>query len=427
MPYFRKRLQTVRRLKVPFEVMRAGTGYTMCLLAIMLLSSVTVVLGLSAFQVRLRLQDNMVDNQKITLRQLSQLAKLDALKERESEPQGETDLRRLLTERHKLARTELKLRQEIFQREQELLDAIKLSPQDGDFALPADFRARAALLTLKLPPTAREKLQPVIEALKKRNDEYELLLLDDKQSRESLDEAVQKRAAVVAAENDRLKTALRPLFGSQFTDTTVWRIRDLLQELQSVEILGILVWVPQELLTLFVVMGAGILGRAAFLLRTARTEKEAPWVSGIVDPLFGAMLALVLFIVLKAGVLIAVDPRSIGQNGAELNPFFLAFVGLIGGLLSEQILDKVRELGASLLSEKAQGLKWAKERLRAEMAEKGLQAKTLADLLEQPVDVVNAWIAGVLGIPRLYQAAVAVWVGIRSEEIFEDRSVQGEP
>jgi hypothetical protein len=107
---------------------------------------------------------------------------------------------------------------------------------------------------------------------------------------------------------------------------------------------------PFEFVALFIVASAGALGRALHILRMTSDDvwvlpRKVYWF----DPIFGAMVGVAVYIVIKAGVLVVSDARVLGAATATLNPFLIAFAGLAPGLVSERVIDNLRQSGINWL------------------------------------------------------------------------------
>lgn len=108
---------------------------------------------------------------------------------------------------------------------------------------------------------------------------------------------------------------------------------------------------PPDMLTLILVMSMGALGGTINLTRMylrSRTEDAGSFPGGslyLFRPILGAITALAVFILAKAGVLIVATP--VPGGGAALSPFFISFLGIISGLLADQALDTIQRAGNS--------------------------------------------------------------------------------
>jgi hypothetical protein len=79
----------------------------------------------------------------------------------------------------------------------------------------------------------------------------------------------------------------------------------------------------------------------------------------------GAITALVIFIVAKAGVPVIADASRVGGD-APINPYFVSFLAIISGLMSENAILSVQTQGARFFAPDAvpEQLRWARFDLR---------------------------------------------------------------
>ena len=101
---------------------------------------------------------------------------------------------------------------------------------------------------------------------------------------------------------------------------------------------------PASLLTLIMALSMGALGSVIYLTKSYfSTEEKNPFSWYFFRPFLGMITALAIFVLAKAGVLVVAG--SSGQNNisSELSPFFISFLAIISGLLSEQATDRIKQ------------------------------------------------------------------------------------
>ena len=108
------------------------------------------------------------------------------------------------------------------------------------------------------------------------------------------------------------------------------KIEDFIDELNVLDVnfgfMGYMTQIPVELLTILLVICMGILGSSIYLTQSFFDSSTGFGLGFyIFRPFFGALTALALFIVIKAGVIVAIDPFQLSKSGAALNPFFCFF------------------------------------------------------------------------------------------------------
>ncbi len=105
-----------------------------------------------------------------------------------------------------------------------------------------------------------------------------------------------------------------------------------------------------DMLVLSLLISMGVLGSALNLLAIFFTNDQESLSFGEY-PLrlaFGAVLAIVMFIIAKAGVPILADTTKIGSN-APLNPYFISLLAVVSGLMSDRSMAAIRNVATTLL------------------------------------------------------------------------------
>ena len=205
----------------------------------------------------------------------------------------------------------------------------------------------------------------------------------------------------------------------------VARIYDLISEFGFIErfAMGTLykfAILPSDFLIIVLVVAMGVLGS------TMQLTYDHYRANGIgrtslffLRPMLGAITALVVFILLKAGVLVITDSAKLGEV-APLNPFFVAFVGIASGLLSENALEMVRNVGQTWLrnSGTSSTPRWAVG-LKAQLS----PDKSIADLAARAgVDEaeVGHWVDEEVAVRPEMQRLIAAWLGRDVRTLFTD-------
>jgi len=110
---------------------------------------------------------------------------------------------------------------------------------------------------------------------------------------------------------------------------------------------------PFSMQTLLFTMFMGILGSVITFFRDVvdGTVKRR-WIRLIYRPMLGAMLALGVYGLMKAGVVILSQSSGSESSGDALNPYFVGFLGLMSGVSSETIIDRIRKIASFTPDEK---------------------------------------------------------------------------
>ncbi len=164
--------------------------------------------------------------------------------------------------------------------------------------------------------------------------------------------------------------------------------------------------IPSEVLTLVLALVLGALGSALHMTKVMLEETEKPhpaWY--IIRPCQGVLMALVVFVLLKAGQL------TMGAGDADaLNPFFVAFVGTVSGLLATDAYRLIQRAGASIIPANVdEGARWAFG-LSDAMAAAGVDPATLAAGIGAKGEEVQAWMTESVPVPAREQALIAAWL-----------------
>jgi hypothetical protein len=203
------------------------------------------------------------------------------------------------------------------------------------------------------------------------------------------------------------------------------RIYDLISEFAFMEkfALGTLykfAILPNEFLIIVLVITMGVLGSTLQLTYLYYRQGGIPQISMFfLRPMLGAITAIVVFVLLKAGVLVVTDSAKLGEV-APLNPFFISFVGIVSGLLSENALETVRRVGESWFKGTGSDFapRWAsgvKQFVTNGKSVEDLAAKTGLD-----VDVVNKWVEEEEPVPLEMQKLIAAWLDRDMRTLFTD-------
>ena len=164
-------------------------------------------------------------------------------------------------------------------------------------------------------------------------------------------------AALEDRRKDRVDAAAR-LFGETNTAAApelVERIVNATAELNSLSniwrgiIYRVALW-TNDMLVLLLLISMGVLGSALNLLAVfiANEQESLSFGEYPLRLAFGAVLAIVMFIIAKAGVPILADTSKIGGN-APLNPYFISLLAVVSGLMSDRSMSTIRNVASSLL------------------------------------------------------------------------------
>ncbi len=129
----------------------------------------------------------------------------------------------------------------------------------------------------------------------------------------------------------------------------------LFQQLQFFESLpgGLaLATMPPSLLIPIVTLAMGALGSVLHLsIEVVEARKPRGFLWYIFRPMLGMVTAFAVFIVIQAGALVVTTPTGSAADATQINAYFIAFVAVLSGMLSEQAVGTLREAGTKLLGD----------------------------------------------------------------------------
>lgn len=179
---------------------------------------------------------------------------------------------------------------------------------------------------------------------------------------------------------------------------------------------------PSDLLVLVLVIAMGVLGSSLQLSYIYVTEfARKPISFYLFRPFLGVITAFVIFIVAKAGVPVITDTTRFGGN-APINPYFISFLGIISGLLSERALETVRRLGANYFREggTAEPDRWARAHVKTDLAPMTANIKIAQANMKVPDKEFSAWVDGTEPVPPDAQKVIAALLGKPRRDLFTD-------
>ena len=180
--------------------------------------------------------------------------------------------------------------------------------------------------------------------------------------------------------------------------------------------------IPSDVLVLTLVIVMGLLGSSLQLSYIYATQYEAKNTSFyIIRPLFGVITAFVIFIVAKAGIPLIADSTRLGAN-APINPYFISFLAIISGMLSERALVSLTRIGSNYFREGDAGepLRWARKSLMEDFRTAGRDPDQLRRLLKAKDSEWSEWLQGKEAMPASVQVMVAAVLQKPRRELFTD-------
>jgi hypothetical protein len=308
------------------------------------------------------------------------------------------------------------------------------SPQASG-AAPAPGADLSGILTQIELLLAQDELQKRFGAdfaeLKKRYAENEDLRADGKIREARIKGYAIWIAALAEHRKERVEAAAK-LFGESNTTAApelVERIVNVTAELNSLSnvwngiIYGTALWTT-DMLVLLLLISMGVLGSALNLLAVfiANEQESLSFGQYPLRLAFGAVLAIVMFIVAKAGVPILADTSKMGGN-APLNPYFISLLAIVSGLMSDRAMGTIRNVATSLL-QSVGGADYSQRYSRVTLddalkaANRDLEG--LAALLNSSAEDVTKLFSGHDMVPPDRQKLISAYLGRPIRELFSD-------
>lgn len=254
--------------------------------------------------------------------------------------------------------------------------------------------------------SAAAQLQAIDEAIKDLSDSID----SDNKNLGSIFDLI--KPGIDAASRERVENALYELFFSRRFTTRI-----------SIDFITM----DPDNLTLLLVVMMGVLGSALQMTHAYCVRSQAITPSAYLLRIsLGAITALVMFIVAKAGVPVFTDTSRLGGD-APINPYFVAFLAIVSGLLSENALANVQAQGEKLLGQGAAGPdRWARRDLTPELeAQPGLSVAALASHLGVSETIAAAMLKGEQKMDGDAQKVIAIYLRGDQRDLFTDIAPSG--
>lgn len=317
------------------------------------------------------------------------------------------------------------------------LDAFLILLKQSDLKLATDINSDAGTYERVTRIEAlRESLlkahpewEKLIDEIQKMGADYRLIDKVRLQLKGNLDE----KKVLVKARQEQLKSLQASLdtFAGQFNGkpidgATRARVENALFELYTGSFLGpfmnALIVTPPDYLTLALVISMGLLGSALqmthALVKRDRIERAGAYFLRLS---VGAITALVIFIVAKAGVPVIADASRLGGD-APINPYFVSFLAIIAGLMSESAILSIQTQGARFFAPETppEQVRWARSDLHENFKVANRDPDKVSRLLDVDSSQFNEWISGRQPIPANAQTMISGVLEVPRRDLFTD-------
>jgi len=232
-------------------------------------------------------------------------------------------------------------------------------------------------------------LANLLDQIDKIYGDYGTQLSNKQQAAAELNTLAQKIETLqkgIASSRESLKAVFKPI-KENVDDPTLARIENALYELYPSknllsDLMNKLITLQPDVLSLSLVILMGVLGSSLQILHSFfRAHRIEPIGGYFLRISVGAIIALVIFIVAKAGVPVIADASKLSGD-APINPYFVSFLAIISGMLSERAIITVQNQGERFFSSGAgEPDRWARADLGPDLQEQKLTMKTLAGYL----------------------------------------------
>ncbi len=248
----------------------------------------------------------------------------------------------------------------------------------------------------------------LLSAIKRKNDIKNQLLSEIKDEAEGLKK---KRDDLVNFQESEASTIIDPK----------GKHEDLYTRMVFMEKSGYKAFLvmPTQLLALMLTMSMGALGSVMHMtweFLRHDSDRRMRWY--LLLPFIGAISAIVVFVFLKAGQFTVMT----GANADTLNPFFLSFLGIVSGLLSDRAYTRVQGLGISFLGSSEEDQRRWGFGLKAAMEQNGVKSFDLAPYLEVNEKDIEKWADEKERVPFNKQLIMSSFLKRPIRQLFTDLS-----
>lgn len=173
-----------------------------------------------------------------------------------------------------------------------------------------------------------------------------------------------------------------------------------------------------DMLTLILVLAMGALGGTIHLTQIYLAGESRSASYYLFRPLLGAITALAVYVVARAGLFVLSDP-SASSARSPLSPFFISFLAIISGLLAERAIMSIENLGSRWFSSAMDQERWAMN-VSQEMIEQKKAVSDIEPLLNADAAMAAAWLEQRQPVPLSAQRVISAWLGKPIRDLFSD-------
>lgn len=182
---------------------------------------------------------------------------------------------------------------------------------------------------------------------------------------------------------------------------------------------------PNQLLTIILTLVMGALGSLIYITRSFfQGPDKNPLSWYLFRPFLGMVTAIAVLILAKAGQ-ITISDVSVADGAREnLNPFFVSFLAIISGLVSEQAIEKIKRAASGIFGEAESSgedkrNRWARN-VRDVIDRRNMNVAELAQYLDKSDSEIIKWLNEEKPVPKHDQIIIASWLGVPIRDLFTD-------
>lgn len=251
-------------------------------------------------------------------------------------------------------------------------------------------------------------LERAQEDVCKYNEERKRLGIESDRLYAEAEEASNKQDTDLIGQDNFIKLREDTPFADLFTTVDFMNSLGYQQFLQQ----------PRELLVLQLTMVMGTLGSLVALTWSfIRRDNTMSLRRMLFLPLVGSVSAFIIFVFFKAGQLTI----SSGPGTSSLSPFFLSFVGVISGLMSERAYARMESVGTKFFTDEGDQLRWG-VRLREALESSDINIAELASYLNVEEGTAKNLVNQTTAATLQQQLLIAACLRRSSRDLFTDEA-----
>jgi len=180
---------------------------------------------------------------------------------------------------------------------------------------------------------------------------------------------------------------------------------------------------PDYLAQVLLLFGGALGAMLNILFKHLAPNRSNRWTDLVVEPVQGMACAIIVFILFRSGFVV-ISGQQESNDTATLNSYFVAFIAIGAGMLSEQALLAFRNAASALFGRVelrgperwAPGLKAALGSAPAAPSD----VRSLAKRINEKEDAVDKWVRLAEPVPADMQTRIVMALGIEPANIFTD-------